>query len=481
MLSLKKHYWRLLGEARRKKTAIRQYFKKAPQFLLNTDMASMVLQFTRHERHITDKIDGRVFSYPLDTPDGHSLFFEQKLDQASLNCALDLLHGKEAGDIIDLGPGPGWHAIYLASRLSGWHVLTIEPSGEEHSMLADNIASAGLTNISITTANAPEPIVAALNALQQSTPAGKCALVRISPLASGWNGIIELIRRFLPDRPDFLLKFTLDHDRAPEIARELVDRGYRAYRLNADHPPTPHTFDSFLAGEYLLTLDSIITPDDLLLAFAHHPTSRSIHNAIVIGAHRFDERDLFDYALPNLEHLYLFEPLPELVTRLRELATSDPRIQVFATAISNQDGEAVFNVTTNDGMSSSLLEMGSHKNHFPEVSVSRAITVPTLRLESALSQFHIPPPDLIFLDVQGAEFMILSSIPRDLLTSVKVIYTEASMEEIYAGGKPLSELENLLSPDFELVEFYPINNTLSTHGNALFLNTSLIRNQDEYK
>ena len=74
---------------------------------------------------------------------------------------------------------------------------------------------------------------------------------------------------------------------------------------------------------------------------------------------------------------------------------------MFPVAVSDTDGTARFNVASNDGESSSPLELGSHREHFPSVSMQTTIEVPTRRLDSVLAEHGLRAPDLMIVGVQA--------------------------------------------------------------------------------
>ena len=196
--------------------------------------------------------------------------------------------------------------------------------------------------------------------------------------------------------------------------------------------------------------------------------SADLNVLCVIGAHRLDELPLIDRVFPHLRHIYLFEPLPEPAKALRALATRDPRIKVFEAAISDCDGTAPFHVTSNDGESSSLLSFGTHGALFPDVHVQRTIEIPTRTLDSVLAEYGLEPPDLLIVDVQGAEFTVLSAMGPALLSRARLLYTEVSTEPVYQSAGLLPDVERLLSPHMVMLGFAPLRPTVPMHGNAVF-------------
>ncbi len=213
--------------------------------------------------------------------------------------------------------------------------------------------------------------------------------------------------------------------------------------------------------------------DQLLVALRGRPICQLVKTVYQIGAHRFQEKKLLFEIFPHLERVILFEPLPHLFASLREQERGDARITVLPYAISERNGEVAFHVASNDGASSSILPFGEHQQLFPHVRTTGQITVQTRTLTTAMAAHQLSPPDFLFLDVQGAEFQILATLSDNLLHRLRMIYTEASTAEVYAGSKPLKELERILAADFSFVGYSPLKEQIPSHGNALFVNRSL--------
>lgn len=208
---------------------------------------------------------------------------------------------------------------------------------------------------------------------------------------------------------------------------------------------------------------------ELLRTLRGRLLSRRLQVLCVIGAHRFDELALINRLFPSLRAIYLFEPQAEPLEDLYRLARSDTRIKVFPVAVSDADGVASFNVASNAGESSSLLQLGSHRDHFPHVTMQRSIEVPTRRLDSVLTEHRLELPDAMIVDVQGAEYMVLKSFPAEILNRLRLIYTEVSTEAVYESAGLLSQVEALLAPRFVNLGFAAINADVPVHGNAVFV------------
>lgn len=215
---------------------------------------------------------------------------------------------------------------------------------------------------------------------------------------------------------------------------------------------------------------SVKSEDDLLYALKGQDVCYTIKTLYVIGAHRFQEKDLLDEIFPNLSNIYLFEPLPDFYQLLTKSTQDDPRVQVFPYAIADVSGTSDFFVTNNDAASSSLLHLGKHQELFPHVKETSCISVACRTIDDVIIEHSLNAPDMLFIDVQGAEYRILSSISPFVRSAVKLIYTEASTEAVYKDARPLEDICHLLTPEYCFLGFAPLTNATPTHGNALFVN-----------
>jgi FkbM family methyltransferase len=281
----------------------------------------------------------------------------------------------------------------------------------------------------------------------------------------GWEQLrhINVIEKYAEQRKQLLQKEWSPNiaPSTPQIPQSLRD--------------PQENFRSGLEEAFLRSSNSRLhgsAEDFLLHELRGRPIARMVRTLFQVGAHRFQEKKLLFEIFPNLKEVVLFEPLPELYEALVKQEASDPRIRVFPYAISNCNGITNFHVSNNDGASSSLLPFGDHKNLFPHVGSSCEITVQTITLRKAIEEHGLTFPDFLFLDVQGAEFQILSSLAPADLKLLKMIYTEASTSEVYIGARTLNEIKEILSPEMSFVGYCPLSEEVPCHGNALFTNKS---------
>ncbi|MBP7579461.1 MAG: FkbM family methyltransferase [Vogesella sp.] len=208
--------------------------------------------------------------------------------------------------------------------------------------------------------------------------------------------------------------------------------------------------------------------ETLLDTVARQPEARACEIIYLIGANDFRESARYFAAFPNLQTIYLFEPLPDVVALLQQRFADEPRVKIFPYAIAAEDGWADFHVT-NNLESSSLLPLEQHKDVFPNVKEASVIRVRVRSIASLRAELALPAPDFMLIDVQGAEYLVLQGLDDACLERMHCLISEVSKVEMYQGAKLLSDVCALLAPRYEMVAFHDMLGT-RIHGDALFVN-----------
>lgn len=96
-------------------------------------------------------------------------------------------------------------------------------------------------------------------------------------------------------------------------------------------------------------------------------------------------------------NVYAFEPVPDLADEAEHNAGLNQfrHVTVFRSALSHQDGEAIFQLS-DDVTQGTLLAHAGRSN-------TRQVTVKTERLDTLIERERLSLPDLIKIDVEGAE------------------------------------------------------------------------------
>jgi FkbM family methyltransferase len=173
---------------------------------------------------------------------------------------------------------------------------------------------------------------------------------------------------------------------------------------------------------------------------------------------------------------HLFEPLAEIHQEFRGYLDfhmrNHPAFFLHTIALGAGEGEVEMRLHE-DGYSSTIFDMGTHPEY------QRRIRVPQHTLDGYIVRSHIPLPDIIKLDTQGAERVILqeSSV---CLQYASLVFAETWLTRGYGPETPLlPELMELLSAsNFTLADlghrFYDGQHAL--YGcDAFFLKTDLLQ------
>lgn len=177
----------------------------------------------------------------------------------------------------------------------------------------------------------------------------------------------------------------------------------------------------------------LIAPVELRRFFGVKPRS-----VLHVGAHTGEE--LGRYLAAQFGPRTWIEAQPELIENLRKKvsAVGDSVVQACVWSVS---GVELTFFRASNGESSSVYEMGTHKDHHPHIYNVESYQVVTMSLEDLL-----PPKskfDFVNLDIQGAELQALMGMGK-LLNSVRWIYMETNREELYRGIPLVGEIEDWL-------------------------------------
>jgi FkbM family methyltransferase len=186
---------------------------------------------------------------------------------------------------------------------------------------------------------------------------------------------------------------------------------------------------------------------------------------------------------PNAR-VYAFEPLPRNVEamrrNLRRFGIDD--VEVVPVALSDQDGTATFHVSSGrpdnvpededwnyGNKSSSLLPPGLTKEVLPWLKFEDTITVETVRLETFCRSRSIDSVDFAYIDVQGAELLVLNGA-GNYLDRVGMIWMEVEAVELYVDQPLRDHVESFMGDH----GFRRLRNTVgSISGDQLYVNRSL--------
>jgi FkbM family methyltransferase len=197
------------------------------------------------------------------------------------------------------------------------------------------------------------------------------------------------------------------------------------------------------------------------------PATRVVH----VGAHLAQERGYYE-SLGFKEILWI-EGSPSVHARLeRTLAEHQASGRAKAqhrsvcALCTDRDGDLLgLRQFSNDGMSSSIFAAGAAlRERWPQVQETGASEqVPSSTLDALLQRLDCPAPDVLIVDVQGAELLVLQGAAQTL-ARVRAVVSEVSTQALYEGGVLYPELAAFLAGH----GFVPMS-VPRRHGDMLFV------------
>ena len=154
----------------------------------------------------------------------------------------------------------------------------------------------------------------------------------------------------------------------------------------------------------------------------------------------------------------VFEPGPNNLPYLRANVAPYPNIEVVEAACSDVDGEAEFWIENLTGQNNTLVHdykvWAVNRDRAFSREALRPITVPTVRLDSFLAQSELRP-DLLKIDVEGAELMVLRGGERCLAECrpklvVEVTENEREVDELLA--RIITQYSDAISASYSAAE-----------------------------
>lgn len=166
-----------------------------------------------------------------------------------------------------------------------------------------------------------------------------------------------------------------------------------------------------------------------------------IKGVLHVGAHVGQEYP--DYIKAGIKNMIFFEPVKSTFAKLLLTIGEDEEPKAYNCALGNENGHKLMYIETgNQGMSSSLLEPGTHLTTYPNITFPKKEVVEVRRLDSI--EFTRLNYNMICMDVQGYELEVLKGSVKTL-PHIDIVYTEINTEEVYKKCAQVEELDLFLS------------------------------------
>lgn len=216
--------------------------------------------------------------------------------------------------------------------------------------------------------------------------------------------------------------------------------------------------------------------DDAMIDFSE--VIHSPHTILDVGSRDVLEAIEFKRRYPKAD-VYAFECNPEAIVRCRQNIAkfSHHPVTLVEKAVSDVDGPVPFYAIDpektitgwpdgNIGASSLFIANPAYP---VETYVQNGITVESVTLKQWALDANVNAVDILWMDLQGAELMALKGM-GDLISTVRVVYTEVAYKEMYFGQPLFDELNGFL-----VVHGFCLHskfNTSQWFGDALYVRAS---------
>ena len=183
-----------------------------------------------------------------------------------------------------------------------------------------------------------------------------------------------------------------------------------------------------------------------------------------IGANKGEEAPVY-LELGITKQIWI-EANPEIYIDLKETLRNNPDALAYNYAIGDVDAvPTILHVSNNGSQSSSILELGTHKEQHPDVHYIKDIPITMRRIDCLIPEMVIKEYDFLNIDVQGFEGQVLQGI-GDYLKYFKWAYLEVNKAQVYQGCWEVPKIDRyLFDLGFERVETKWVGNW----GDALYI------------
>jgi FkbM family methyltransferase len=158
-----------------------------------------------------------------------------------------------------------------------------------------------------------------------------------------------------------------------------------------------------------------------------------------VGAHECEELKDYEIYIDRSKILWV-EAMPDKVQLNKSRFNN---LLIENAVVSDKEEQLKFNIS-NNGQSSSLLELGLHKKFHPHIHYINSFVVNTVLLKNVLPKYDISF-NFLNLDIQGAELKALKGMGEEYLNKVDYIYTEVNSDYVYKDCALITELDEYLA------------------------------------
>ena len=185
------------------------------------------------------------------------------------------------------------------------------------------------------------------------------------------------------------------------------------------------------AREILTRIGSNV--DSPFISIVRNLEDSNVSNVIDVGA------NVGQFGLDIRRHgfkgqIVSYEPVNETFELLTQTTRRHQPWKAIQLGLGAAESERTINISGNDGLSSSLLEMGSlHLENFPDSATVSRQNISISTIDNQLVVLGLRPQEIMLkLDVQGFEAEVLKGASQSI-SKIPLCYLEVSITPLYEG------------------------------------------------
>lgn len=212
-----------------------------------------------------------------------------------------------------------------------------------------------------------------------------------------------------------------------------------------------HPFNRYLPRSFtrVVKQDILTTNTFIETLVQKHNVVAPKHGVIHVGAHKCEEQPFYDRL--GLKNVLWIDGNDELCRENSRIVNA---------LLSDEDGKQVdFIITSNDAMSSSILELKEHLIEHPDCVEKQRVRKHTTRLDTLMKVYDQNKYDMLVLDVQGAELLVLKG-GTETLKNINCLVSEVNTKELYKDCVLLEQLDDFLTEQ----GFVRVFTNMTRHG-----------------
>ena len=161
-----------------------------------------------------------------------------------------------------------------------------------------------------------------------------------------------------------------------------------------------------------------------------------------VGAHDCEELEFYNQLGIENKDIIWIDAINEKVIQARNKGIQN----IYNAVITDKDDEEIIFNISNNMQSSSVLELGTHREEHPEVVYIDKLHLKSITINSFFVKNNIDGEKYNFwnFDIQGAELLALKGATK-YLEYAKAIYLEVNKKELYKNCALIQDIDLFLS------------------------------------